>query len=297
MEADLGEMNPDLGQDLVPSSHRGRRIGASLLGSVGTFAVIIGVLVFFVLSYIGSSSSASSTVRSALDSESLRRAIAEELVTQLEEGGDNGEPIVIRVDHRKVVDAVEKSLGDSNLRDAAGNAAASFYGVYLEGLPPTTVNIQIFADKAFGVIQLIDPSIPDGVSPQLDPIDVSRSNGTPDLASIRSRIRLVPWTLTFGGLLLIALSWWMSVAGTWLRVRRIGIRFFLAGLTLTVLTYIARSISLGDESSSRIAEALVLFVTNRLIVWTIVVTVIGAIVTLLGAIMNRRVTSTHIASA
>ncbi len=297
MDADIGEMNSDLGQDVVPSSHRGRRIGASLLGIVGTFAVILGVLGLFVLSYIGSSSSASSTVRSALDSESLRRAIAEELVTQLEEGGDNGEPIVIRVDHRKVVDAVEKSLGDSNLRDAAGNAAASFYGVYLEGLPPTTVNIQIFADKAFGVIQLIDPSIPDGVSPQLDPIDVSRSNGTPDLASIRSQIRLVPLTLLVVGLALVAISWWTSVAGTWLRIRRIGVRFFLAGLTLTVLTYVARSVSLGDEDSSRIAEALVLFVTNRLILWTIVITVIGAVLTLLGVIMNRRVTSTNTASA
>lgn len=297
MDADIGGINSDLAQDVVPSSHRGRRIGASLLGIVGTFAVILGVLGFFVLSYIGSSSSASSTVRSALDSENLRRAIAEELVTKLEEGGDDGVKIIIHVARSKVVDAVEASLGDSNLRDAAGDAAASFYGVYLEGLPPTTVNIQIFADKAFGAIQLVDPSIPDGVSPQIDPIEVSRSNGTPDLASIRSWIRLVPWTLLVGGLMLLAFSWWMSVAGTWLRVRRIGTRFFLAGLTLTVLTYIARNVSLGDESSSRIAEALMSFVTNRLIVWTIVITVIGAVLTLLGVIMNRRVTSTHTASA
>ncbi len=281
---------------MTPPTHRGRRIASSLTGVLGTIAVMVGLFCLLVLSFVGSSASVSSSVRSAFGKEDVRRAIAEELVDRLQNGDDVGANIIVHVARDKVVDAVEKSLGDSNLRDAAGNAAASFYGVYLEGLPPTTVNIQIFADKAFGVMQLIDPSIPDGVSPQLNPIEVSRSNGTPDLASIRSRIRLVPWTLLVVGLALVATSWWMSVAETWLRVRRIGARFFLAGLSLTVLTYVARSVSLGDESSSRIAEALVLFVTNRLIVWTIVITVIGAVVTLLGVIMNRRVTSTHTAS-
>jgi len=258
---------------------------------VGTFLFIVGVLCLFVVSFIGSSSLVTSSVRSALDNINVRRAIAEELVAKLETGGDSGERITIRVAHSKVIEEVEASLRGSNLRDAAGDVAATVYDVYIEGKPPATVDIQIFADEAFRVIQTIDPSVPNGLSPRLDPLEISRSGDSPDLASIRSWILLVPWIFMVVGLVLLAISWLISEARKWLRVRRIGIRFLFGGLVLIILTYVARGVSLGDSSSSRIAEALVLFATNRLIIWSIILTAVGVVVAAFGAVMDHRVAS------
>jgi hypothetical protein len=294
---DGGEkMNSNSDQHVTPSTHRTRRITSSLTDALGMFAVVAGVVCLLVLSFVGSRSAASSTVRSALDSADVRRAIAEELVNKLEEGGDNGQKIVIHAAHSKVVDAVEASLSESKLRDTAANAAGTIYGVYVEGKPPATVALQIFADAAFKAIELADPSIPPGASPRLDPLDIARSDGSPDLASIRSLIRLVPWMVLAGGVILLAISWFLSSAPRWRKMRRLGIRIFVNGAVLIVVAYAMRSISIGDDSSSRIAEALVSFATGRLIMWSIVVAVVGAVVALVGGIMNRRVTSKHTAS-
>lgn len=261
---------------------------SSLVGWVGTFAVILGVLGFLVLSFVGSSASVSSSVRSALDNENVRRVIAEELVNKLEAGGEGGERIVIRVARGKAIEAVEASLGDSNLHDAAGDAAATFYGVFVEGLERSTVNIQIFADQAFSVIQSIDPSIPRGLSPRMEPLEISQREGNPDLAGIRDWAVVAPWVLVVGGLVLLAIYWFVSVAGKWIRVRRIGIRFSAGGTVLILLTYVARTITFDDDSSGRITQALVSFATDRLIMWAIIVITVGVVVTLLGVTMNRR---------
>lgn len=270
---------------------------ASLIGVVGTVAVILGVLGLLVSSFIGSSGSVSSTTRSALARDDVRRAVAEELVDKLEEGSDDGVKIIIHVARSKVVDAVTLSLSDSKLRMVAGETAATVYGAFIEGKPRTTVSIQMFVDEAFTAIRSADPLIPQSLSPQVDPIEISHDDGSPDFANIRSRAFITTWALLVGGLVLLAISWLMSVAGKWLRVRRIGIRFFVGGAALILLGYLARSITFDDESSGHLAEALVSFSTSRLIMWSIIITAIGVIVTILGAIMNRRVTSTRTASA
>jgi hypothetical protein len=289
-------MNLNIEQIETPPTHRGKRIASRLTGIIGTFAVMFGVLCLLVLSFVGSRSAASSTVRSALDSADVRRAIAEELVNKMEEGDDNNQKVIIGVAHSKVVDSVEQSLGQDNLRDAAANIAGTIYGVYLEGNAPATVTIQIFADAAFKAMRLSDPSIPGQASPQFDPLRVERSDNGPDLASIRSRILLVPWALMLGGIILLVISWLICVGGKWSWCRRLGIRILVNGAVLVVVAYAMRSISLGEDSSSRIAEALVSFGTGRLIMWSIVLAVVGAVVALVGGIMNRPVTSKHTAS-
>lgn len=288
MEVEDGELNTEVEQVASSQPRRGRRIVSSIVGSLGTVAVILAVLGLFVSSFIGSSSAASSTVRSALESENVRRVIAEELVGKLEEGGDSGERVVIRAAHSTVVNAVEKSLGKQSLREVAGAAAETFYGVYLEGRPSTTVDIQIFADEAFNVVQLVDPSIPFGVSPKMNPIVVSRGRDDPDLASIRSQIMLVPWAMLVGGLVLLALSLSLSVANKWLWCRRLGTRIIAWGFMLLLAANIARRMDFGDDSGGHLVKALVTFVMSRLIQWSIVLTISGVVVTLFGAIMNRR---------
>ena len=115
---------------------------------------------------------------------------------------------------------------------------------------------------------------------------------TPDLAGVVALVRVVTWALLLGGLTLLATSWLMSVAGKWLRLRCVGIRFLFWGSALIVLTYVARNVTFGGDRSSPLSEALVLFAASRLQMWSIILTAIGFIVATLGAIMNRRVNET-----
>ena len=124
-----------------------------------------------------------------------------------------------------------------------------------------TIDIPPFADSAFTAIRSVDPLILQILSPQVDKIEISRDQGDPDLA------------------------------GKWLRLRRVGIRFLFWGIALIVLTYVARNVTFGGDCSSPLSEALVLFAASRLQMWSIILTAIGFVVTTLGAIINRRVTS------
>ncbi|MHB1130637.1 MAG: hypothetical protein ACYC06_11480 [Ilumatobacteraceae bacterium] len=262
---------------------------SSLIGAAGVFAVVLGVLGFFVLSFIGSSDLVSSTARSALARDDVRRVVAEELVNKLEEGGDNGAKIVIHVARSKVVDAVEISLGNSKLREVAGDVASTAYAVFIEGKPRETVNIQPFADAAFEAIRLTDPFMLQDLSPRVNPLEISRSDSSPNFARIRTWALIAPWVLAVGGLVLLGMSWFLSVAGKWLWLRRVGILIFVGGGALILLAYFARTVTFSDDTSGRISEALVLFFTSRLLMWSVVLAAIGVVVTLLGAIMNRRV--------
>ena len=284
-------MNSEIDQQLAPSSRRGRRIVASLVGATGTFAIILAVLGFFVLSFIGSSAAASSSTRSALARADVRRAVAEELVNILEEGGNNFARIIIGVAHDRVVDAVEVSLNDNKLRNVASDAVDSAYEVFVNDAPSATIDIQPFADSAFSAIRSVDPLILQIFSPQVDPLEISRNERDPDVGGIIAAVRVVTWALLFGGLTLLVISWSMSVAGKWLRLRRIGIRFLFWGIALTVLANVARNVTFGGDRSSHLSEALVLFAASRLQTWSIILAAIGLVVTTLGAILNRRVTS------
>jgi len=256
---------------------------SSLAGGAGTLAFIIGVLGLLVLSFVGSSASASSTIRAALGSGEVRRAVAEELVDKLQEGGDNGVKLVIFVARSKVVDAVEVSLSDGKLRDAAGDAAATAYGVLVEGKPRAFVNIQMFADAAFMAIRFADPFVSLGLSPQVDPLEISRDDDDPDLSNIRTWTFVATVALLLGGLALSAISWFASVAGRWTRLRRLGIRLAVGGVGLVALAYLARTASIGTDREGRIAEALVSFATDRLLQWSFTLVAVGAVAAVVGA--------------
>lgn len=277
--------------------NRGRRIASSLIGALGTIAVMVGVLCLLVLSFVGSSASVSSSVRSAFGREDVRRAVAEELVDRMQNGDDLGAKIIIRVARDKVVDAITTSLGESNIRSTAGDTAAAAYEVLIEGKSHAVMDIQIFADAAFNAMRSVDPLIPQFLSPQVDPIDLSRDADSPDFSGIRTWTLMTAWGLLVAGLILLTISWFLSNAPRWLKVRRLGIRIFVGGLVLIVLAYAVRSISFGDDSGSRFAEALVSFATGRLILWSFIMAGFGFVVGVLGTIFNRRVISTHTASA
>ena len=281
-------MNAEHEQNSKLPSRRGRRIAASVIGVLGTLTLVIGLLGFLILSYVGSSASASATIRTALASGAVKRALAEELVDKLQEGGDNGVRIVISVARTRVVDAVVTSLGDAKLSEVAGEAAASAYGVYVDGKPRATVDIQYFAGKAVGAMRLIDPFTANGELPQLKPLEITRSKGAPDFGAILDWTRIITWLFLFSGIILSTIYWFVSIARRWIRLRRLGVRLAVGGAGLVALAYIVRSATFGKDGSSRIAEALVSFATNRLLQWSVALVAVGAGAAVLGAIMNRR---------
>ncbi len=278
------EMNDDLEQNTKIPSRRGRRIAASVVGALGVFTLIVGVLGLLVLSFVGSSALASSTMRSALASGDVRRAVAEELVDKLQEGGDNGVKIIIFVARSKVVDAVAVSLSESKLRNVAGDAAETVYGILVDGKPSTSVDIQMFADAALTAIRTADPFIPQGLSPQVNPIEISRDAGSPDYSRIRAWSLIATAALLVVGIALSSLSWFVSVATRWIRLRRFGIRLAVGGVGLVALAYLARSASFGDDGSGRITEALVSFMTDRLLRWSFMLVALGAVAAVIGVI-------------
>lgn len=236
-----------------------------------------------VLSFVGSSASASSTIRAALASSDVRRAVAEELVDKLQEGGDNGVKIIIFVARSKVVDAVAVSLGESKLRNVAGDAAETAYGVFVDGKPSTSVDIQMFADAAFKAIRTADPFIPQGLSPQVNPIEISRDAGSPDYSRIRAWTLVATAALLVVGIALSSLSWFVSVATRWIRLRRLGVRLVVGGISLVAVAYLARSASIGSDRQSHIAEAVVSFATHRLLQWSFTLVALGAVLAVIGA--------------
>lgn len=297
MVTESGDPTPELGQKVAEPHRRGRRLASRLAGISGTSAVIFGVLCLLVLSFVGSKSAVTSTVRLALNDGDVNHAIAEEIVVKMEEGGDNDQKVVLRTSHDVVVDAVAEILKEDNLREAAANDAGTIYGVYLEGKSSATINLQIFADAAFKAMRLSDPSIPSQATPHFDPLLVERDSDSPDLAGIRKWVLLVPWILILGGILLLFLSWSLSVGGKWLWCRRLGIRIFINGAVLIAAAYLSRNSSINEDSSGRIAKALLSFTADRMILWSIVIAAVGAIVALVGGLLHRQVTSTRIASA
>lgn len=293
---DNRDLTPELGQELTTPPSRSRRILTSVIGNIGTLWLVLGILGFFIMSFIGSSDAVSSSVRAAFDRQDVRRAVADELVDRMQNSDDLGARIVIRVARDKVVDSIVESLGDNDIRSAAGETAASAYKFLINGESNFVIDIQYFADAAFKAMRVADPQIPQFLAPQVDPIDLSREAEGSDFSAIRSWVLLAIWGLLLGGIVLLAVSWFVSVSPRWTKVRRLGLRLLVWGLVLIGAAYLARSISFSDDTSGPLAEALVAFATSRLLVWSFVLTGVAGLVALLGAMMNQRVTSTNTAS-
>lgn len=291
------DMNSNQDQDITTPTRRGRRIASRLTGVFGTFAVIIGVMCLLILSFVGSKATVSSTVRSALNSSDVRRVIAEELVDRMQNSGGVGAKIIFHVARGEVVDAITTSFGEDNIRSAAGNTASTAYEVLIDGKSNAVMDIQLFADAAFKAMRSADPLIPRFLAPQVDPIDLSNNGGRRDFSVIRTWILLSTGGLLVGGLILLTASWFLSIAPRGRKVRIVGIRVLVCGIVLIGLAYTARSVTFSDDNSGRLAEAIVSFVTSRLIAWSIVIAAFGAIVAAVGGIFHRRITSTHTASA
>jgi hypothetical protein len=271
-----------------------RRTFATILGGLGVVFLGLGLISIVLMSFVSSPAAAKSTVKSALAQPDVRDVIADKLVEKLQDSADNdSEKLVFSVAQSLIVDAVKEKLADPDLRDFAGDVAATVYAVYIENAPAASVDISKFSDATLAAIRSADPSIPKDQNPTLDPLKVEREPGDTDYKSIRDMAQRGSWLFVILGLLLQVAAWFLSVASHWQRALRLGIRLFYGGVIFLGIVLVVRSkIPQSSTENKAALEAATQFITDPMVTRFIVLIVLGVITGAVGFVMNRKVTAT-----
>jgi len=277
-----------------PSRHRVRRTFATILGGLGVVFLGLGLISIVLMSFVSSPAAAKSTVKSALAQPDVRDVIADKLVEKLQDSADNdSEKLVFSVAQSLIVDAVKEKLADPDLREFAGDVAATVYAVYIENAPAASVDISKFSDATVDAIRSADPSIPKDQNPEMDPLKVERKPGDTDIKSIRDMAQRGSWLFVIIGLLLQVAAWFLSVASHWQRALRLGIRLFSGGIIFLGVVLVARSrIPQSSTDNKAALKAAAQFITDPMVTRFIAVIVLGLLTGVGGFIMNRKTTPT-----
>jgi hypothetical protein len=275
------------------SGHRVRRTFATILGGIGIVFLGLGLISIVLMSFVSSPAAAKSTVKSALAQPDVRDVIADELIEQLEDSaGNDAEKLVFSIARPLIVAAVKEKLADPDLRDFAGDVAATVYAVYIENAPAASVDISKFSDATLAAIRSADPSIPKDQNPTLDPLKVEREPGDTDYKSIRDMAQRGSWLFVILGLLLQVAAWFLSVASQWKRTLRLGIRLFSGGVIFLGIVLVVRSrVPQSSTENKATLEAVTQFITDPMVTRFIVLIVLGVITGAVGFVMNRKVTA------
>jgi hypothetical protein len=273
-----------------PSRHRVRRTFATILGGLGVVFLGLGLISIVLMSFVSSPAAAKSTVKSALAQPDVRDVIADKLVEKLQDSADNdSEKLVFSVAQSLIVDAVKEKLADPDLREFAGDVAATVYAVYIENAPAASVDISKFSDATVDAIRSADPSIPKDQNPEMDPLKVERKPGDTDIKSIRDMAQRGSWLFVIIGLLLQVAAWFLSVASHWQRALRLGIRLFSGGIIFLGVVLVARSrIPQSSTDNKAALKAAAQFITDPMVTRFIAVIVLGVITGAVGLAMNRK---------
>jgi hypothetical protein len=267
-----------------------RRTFATILGGLGVVFLGLGLISIVLMSFVSSPAAAKSTVKSALAQPDVRDVIADKLVEKLQDSADNdSEKLVFSVAQSLIVDAVKEKLADPDLRDFAGDVAATVYAVYIENAPAASVDISKFSDATVDAIRSADPSIPKDQNPEMDPLKVERKPGDTDIKSIRDMAQRGSWLFVIIGLLLQVAAWFLSVASHWQRALRLGIRLFSGGIIFLGVVLVARSrIPQSSTDNKAALKAAAQFITDPMVTRFIAVIVLGVITGAVGLAMNRK---------
>jgi hypothetical protein len=246
------------------------------------------------MSFVSSPAAAKSTVKSALAQPDVRDVIADKLVEKLQDSADSdSEKLVFSVAQSLIVDAVKEKLADPDLREFAGDVAATVYAVYIENAPAASVDISKFSDATVDAIRSADPSIPKDQNPKMDPLKVERKPGDTDIKSIRDMAQRGSWLFVIIGLLLQVAAWFLSVASQWQRALRLGIRLFSGGIIFLGVVLVARSrIPQSSTDNKAALKAAAQFITDPMVTRFLVLIVLGLLTGVVGFIMNRKTTPT-----
>jgi hypothetical protein len=281
---------PQLPVDVPTSRHLARRTFASIFGGVGIALLGLGLISLVLMSFVSSPEAAKSTVKSALNQPDVRDVIADELIQKLQESADNdAEKLVFSIARPLIVTAVKEKLADPELIDFAGEVAATVYAVYIENAPATSVDISKFSDATLAAIREADPSIPKDQNPEIDPLKVERKPGDTDFKSIRDLAQRGSWLFVILGILLQVAAWFLSVATQLQRVLRLGIRLLSGGIIFLGVVLFARGrIPQSSTDNKAALTAAAQFITDPMVTRFIVLIVLGAVVGVIGFVMNRK---------
>ncbi len=278
--------------ETTEAEFRARRTFATLLGGTGIVFLCLGLVAMVLIGFVSSPEAAKATMKSALSSPEVRQVIAEELVTRLEEGGDEenlGNSFIFSLARPLIVNAVANKLGEPAMRDFAGEVASKMYAVYIEDAPSTTVDISTFARGTIDAIRGVDPSVSDDEDPMMDPIDVKKNEGDTDIKGIRNLAKSAVWLFLALGVLLQVAAWFLATTGQWKKLQRLGIRLAIGGVIMFAAISIVKSRapqSVKDNEAA--AKAAADFITSPMLTRFIVLTVLGIVITGAGFFLQRK---------
>jgi len=245
------------------------------------------------MSFVSSPEAAKSTVKSALAQPDVRDVIADKLIEKLQDSADNdAEKLVFSVARPLIVSAVKEKLADPDLQNFAGDVAATVYAVYIENAPAKSVDISKFSDATIDAIRSADPSIAKDKNPKMDPLQVERKPGDIDVKPMRDLAQRGSWLFLIVGLLLQVAAWFLSVSTQGQRALRLGIRLFSGGVIfLCIILFVRSRIPHSSTENKAALTAAAQFITDPMVARFVTLIVLGAVVGILGFVLNHKATS------
>lgn len=271
--------------------HRVRRISATLLGGVGAGFLALGLVFMGVYGLVSSAAATQKSVESAISDTAIRQAIADEVVTAIEESGDTPqEKIVFSIARPLIENAVARAFETEKIQKFVGTVAFTFYEVFVDEKPAQKVDVSPLVDVGIDAIKSIDKRIAKDFTPKVDPLEIRRDADSPDLKTARDDVRGGTRAVLLLGILLQIAAWFLSVATPIVRLKRLGIRIACVGIVMVAGVFVARQVAPNFSSENAdVIDAVTIFVTAPVLVRGLAVVVVGAVVAVSAWLLARRV--------
>lgn len=268
----------------------GRRLSATFLGGLGVVLLVVGLSAFTIVGSVASASAVRNTVESLMKYQSVRLAIADDIVTAIEDSGDTPqEKVVFSLARPLIETAVSRAIDSSRLQEFFGDVSFRAYEVFVDEKPATTVDVSPVIDIAVNAIKKIDPRIAKNFTPNVEPLKLERTAESPDLGTLRNGVQKGTWALLVIGVLLQVAAWFLSTATISVRVLRLGRRIVAVGVGMMLFTLLARLVAPGfSPDNKELVKAIVQFITQPLYVKGTVIAIIGVALAVGGYLGERR---------
>jgi hypothetical protein len=279
----------DISADVATSAHRVRRTFATILGGAGIVLLGLGIAALVLMSFVSSPTAAKSTTESALQEPAVRDYLVTEIVNEIEDKANPVEKLVLIFARNKIVTAIQKVLADPEIQSFAGDAAAKVYTVYVDNEPTAEIDISPISKAVVAAVIGTDKRLTLADNLELDPITITRDDNDFNYGGLRDVIQRSSWFFVILGILLQVAAWFLSVATQWQRFLRLGVRLFLGGVAFLGIVLVVRGrISQSSTDNRAAIEAVTLLVTNPMVTRFIVLSVLGAIIGVVGFAMTRK---------
>ena len=279
----------DTPADEVTSTRRVRRTFATILGGIGVAFLGLGLIALVLMSFVSSPAAAKSTVEIALQQPEVRNYLVEEIVKEIEDKANPVQKLVLIFARNKVVTAVENVLSEPEIQSSVGDAAAKAYSVYVDNEPVAEIDISPISKAVVAAVIGTDKRLRFADNLELNPIKITRVDNEFDYGGSRNLLRMSSLLLVVLSLLLQVAAWFLSVASQWQRVRRLGTRLFVGGVTFLGIVLVVRSkIPQSSTDNKAVIEAVTQILTDPMLTWFVLLLALGLITGAVGFVMNRK---------